>query len=227
MAVQVICDTESEVPKGLTAVAKDGKFVVAALPDGWAVEDVKQLKSALTFAREERDKAKQAAEKFQGIEDPEAARKALEDVKAGRVKTNEQVEAFRTALQTEAAKAKQEADLARGELRTERTQSTIMKAMGDTGMKTKFRAIVEGRARWEKNGDGKEHLVFVGDDGKPFLNQRGDLGTAEEFVTSLQKPYPEAFEVISVGGAGAHGGRKLDPNASPASLAGIRAGQTS
>lgn len=117
MPFRLVADSLNDLPEGLRDAAKQegSVFVVAGLKDGWAIEDVKGLKSALVEARSERDAAKAAAKAFEGL-DPAAAaeaREALEKLKAGQLKGSKEIDEWKAAVEKKVAdeRAKLEARL--------------------------------------------------------------------------------------------------------------------
>ncbi len=232
MPLILVADKDSELPEALRPLAKQegGKFIVArdSWPDGWDLQDVKGLTSTLGKLKQEGREKDAKLLAYAGIEDPAKALKAMEDVDNGRVRTKDEVAALVKQHEDKLAKAEAALALKGDELREEIKGNRVREAMGDAGMKSKYAETVKSRARWTKNGDGKEHLTFVDDAGKLAINSQGDPMTATEFVASMQKGWPEAFEVQGPGGAGSRGtngdagvrgtNKKMDPNASPAAL---------
>lgn len=79
MAIKAIVTKLDDAPEALREhyAEKDGKFYLAVEPvDGYALEDVSGLKSALGAERTEREKLQAAVVKFKDI-DPDKAREAL------------------------------------------------------------------------------------------------------------------------------------------------------
>lgn len=127
IAYTLTADSLDELAEPLRAAAKEvgGKFVVNGLPEGFAVENVKGLRSALQTTREERDAEKAAAKAFReaGLT-PEQAKEAAEaymQKKAGKLTSNEELAAFKKQLEdkfaNDSASIKKGLDEAEAELR--------------------------------------------------------------------------------------------------------------
>jgi hypothetical protein len=216
VALTIQADKLEELPEALRALAKEqsGKHAVAwdAMPEGWALDDVRALRKALQDERHNRSELEKKLRPFDGIEDPAAARDALEKVKAGSLKSAKDIEDFKSSLTQ-----KFDADMKSSRAETEKLRlanrelrfqgdviGQIAKAEGDPKY---LLPIVREMARWETNGSsGTEELKFYGPDGKVLMSQRAgsaDAMNAEELMGVLQKEYPAAFNRRDAGGSGA------------------------
>lgn len=117
MPFRIVADSLEDLPEGLRPAAKNegGKFIVAELGQGWAIEDVAALKAAHERVLKERNEFRAVAKAFDGIA-PEAAaeaREALEKLKAGQLKGSKEIEDYKSAVEKKMAeeRAKLEARL--------------------------------------------------------------------------------------------------------------------
>ncbi len=213
MVLILTADALDEIPEGLRNDAKqEGAKFVANLKQGWAVEDVSKLRQALQAERNGRSDAEKKLKAFEGIEDAEAAREALEKVKTGGLRSAKEIEEWKREATERHAKeiaaAKTAAEQARLEARTVKFERDIHKALTKHKGDPKYLLpVIERMARWEKNGDGNEHLVFVGDDGRVRVSQKSVTAEpmdADELVEVLKPEYPAAFLVPGTGGSGAN-----------------------
>lgn len=227
-------------------VEKDGKFVLdVATVNGWALEDVKGLKSALSAERKGKRDAVQHLKAFGDYDEAlDTFEPAVDATEYGRMKT--QLEKLKDAKPDEKAKAEREAwekqvlDKHAGELKTRDGMVTelnahlqkhlvlgaaataIGKHKGDVDL---LMPHVRASARLEKNGKGDYAVKVVGPDGNPLVSQKsGETGdmTIDEYVgTVLKDRFPAAYEGTgssgtgAMGETGAGGKSRIDPNLSP------------
>jgi predicted HicB family RNase H-like nuclease len=107
MPFRIIADSLTDLPEGLRDAAKQNgdKFVVEALKEGWAVEDIAALKNAHERVLKERNQYRDTLKHFDGIDPAKAAeaREALESVKAGKVSGNKELEEYRKSVEAKMA----------------------------------------------------------------------------------------------------------------------------
>lgn len=117
MPFRIVADSLTDLPEGLRQAAKQSgdKFVVESLADGWAVEDVGELKRAHERVLKERNEYRSVAKAFDGIDPAQAAaaREALEKLQAGQLKGSKEIDDFRQSVEKKMAeeRAKLEAKL--------------------------------------------------------------------------------------------------------------------
>src|SRR5688572_3264258 len=182
----IVADTAEELAEPLRKVAqqKDGKFVVAGLPEGFAVEDVRGLRSTVGKLRQEIDaneppvKALQAA----GITKPEdigAAVDALSKVKAGSLKTNDEIERFKADASTKHAN-ELTAERTKLEKRTKQTNELLVRgrlapviaAKGGSRAIDAILLLASQSIRVKEDAEGNLSPVIVGHDGQPRLTKK-------------------------------------------------------
>lgn len=217
----------------------DGKFILGVEEvDGWALDDVRGLRSGIQSARATAKEAKDKLEAYAGM-DPTEAKNAIEAVSrqaaAGddveekirekyiaRERTREEkhlAEVQKLAAAVEDRKRKHHA----AEL--ERHVQDAIKA--HEGNELYIGHHVRQRVRVEEDDDGNLTFPVVGDDGKVLYSEKpgeNKLMTAEELVGTKFKSDPrwiDAFPGAQKRGTGAKGsdngsgGPRIDPNLSP------------
>lgn len=215
MPFRLVADKAEDLPEGLRAQAKQegDRWVVASLPEGWGVEDVSGLKSTLSAERTARKTAEKALTAYEGIEDAAAARSALEQMKAGSLKSAKEIEEFRKQLEEKVAAdlAKKDA-LAQGltkQLREVYVDKAIAEAIAkENGNLKLLLPVIRGAVKAETTADGTFAVAVVGEDGKELVSKAEGstkpMGIAE-FVSVLktQPEYKAAFSGSGAGGSGA------------------------
>jgi len=245
MALQLVADSISDLPEALRETAKpDGTRYVAQIPQGWAVEDVGGLRKALSDERANRKAAEARVKTFDGIDDAEAARDALERLRSGALKGSKEVDEFKLALQ---AKVKADLDKLAAEKAALETQlaetlidrdaaTAIARHKGKPALLT---PVLRQRIRLETNGDGRRHAVVLGEDSKPMVSRKAGSTApmgVDEFVEMLRDDadFRSAFDASGAGGSGAahtaggsaRGGHDLANLSPEAKLAHYHAGRS-
>lgn len=189
------------------------------LPEGVAIEDVSALRKALSAERKAVKELADRVASFEGIDDPNAARDALEKVRAGGAKTAKEIEEAKKALESkfaaDRAKLDQEMTAMESQLSQILLDGAITTAVATNGGKLPLLLPkIKQHAKVERASDGSRRVIVTGDDGKPLVTKASGsadpMGLAE-FITSL-KGDPEwgtAFNGSGVGGSGTgstHGG---------------------
>lgn len=213
MALQIVADKIDDLPEALREHAKEtnGKFAVAALPQGWALEDVTGLKSSLADERKQRKDFERMAKAFEGIDDAEAARSALEQMRAGSLKSSKEIDTWKVEVEKKVMADRKALEGERDGYRTQLEQSLIERDAYEAitkagGIPRLLMPLVRSAARIERNGDGKLHLSLVGEDGKPLITKKAgssDGMSLVEFVETL-KSQPDCKGAFN--GSGATGG---------------------
>lgn len=217
MAIMIVADSVDEIPEALRkdAAAANGKFTIA-IPAGWAVEDVKGLKTALQAERGARQKAETSLAAFDGIDDAPAAKEALEKLRAGGLKSSKDIEEFKATVEKkfgdERAKLQAERDALRKSLESEVVEKAAIAALTAKGGGKSLRALlplVKQAIRVEHAADGKLKVTLADDKGSPLVTRKSgstDPMAIEEFVDTLRESadLKALFEASSAGGSGAH-----------------------
>lgn len=175
-------DTQDAIPEPLRAeyTEVEGKFVlkVDELPEGFAIENVTGLKSAL---KKERENGRTLAERLAAIEGG-----GTEEMKKLSGKVND--------LDTQTRKL-------RAELQAERltnlTTEAIFEAKGNPAL---LRPVLEKRIKIDENGKPQ----VIDDTGQPLLNKAGEPVSVRDFVFALREipTYQGAFSGSGASGAG-------------------------
>lgn len=241
--VQITADALDELAEPLRAHAKqgeDGKFAIDSLPDGYSIEDVKGLKSALTTERDARKKLADSVKSFEAAgltaDVATAAAEAYQKMVAGDLKSNDAIEEFKRAIETKHAEEMSSLqgryDTRTGELRKlliDGKLSPIVAAKGGSDAMDAVLTLARQRIQVEEGEDGTLRPVVVGDDGKPALSPK--VGSTEpmsfeELVEDMRSSKVTAglFKVQESGGSGSksqtpgggrtaadEGGNKLSP----------------
>lgn len=215
MAFRIVADKSDELPEGLRAHAKQegDRWVVSSLPEGWGIEDVSGLKQTLSAERTQRKAVEKSLAAFEGIEDAGAARQALEQMKAGSLKSAKEIDEFRKQLEEKVA-----ADLAKKDQLTSGLTKQLREIMVDkaiteavakeNGNLKLLLPVIRGAVKAETTADGMLAVAVVGEDGKELVSKAEGstkpMGIAE-FVTVLkaQPEYKAAFGGSGIGGSGA------------------------
>jgi hypothetical protein len=218
MPFRLVADSLSDLPEGLRDAAKQegSVFVVAGLKDGWAIEDVKGLKSALVEARSERDAAKAAAKAFDGL-DPAAAaeaREALEKLKAGQLKGSKEIDEWKAAVEKKVAeeRAKLEGKLTArtAALRERMIQGELAPVVAKLGGAEAMDAIMtlaKQHIRIDEDDAGNLKHSIVDASGKPRLAKKSgssDPMGFEELIAEMRDASSTRglFKAPAAGGSG-------------------------
>lgn len=176
---RIEADSADELAEPLRKVAKqDGnKFVVSALPEGFALEDVRGLKSAHEAEKARRREAEELAKQFveAGLtrEKAKLAAEALSKMEAGSLKSSNEIEAWKA----EASKKHAEELSSRDQKLAKRGQALreqlvrgrlapIVAAKGGSESMDAIIALAERNIRVEEDSEGNLIPTVVGDDGK-------------------------------------------------------------
>lgn len=233
-------DKLNDIEKGHYKEGSNGIFGLDVDPvDGWALEDVQGLRSALQSERNERSKLDGRLSSFSKIEDPKKALEALQKVKEMEKWTPEEEVQKKIDAQIASMKAKYEGDLSEANTRNEQTQKEFEKyvkreaavaAISRVAPKSVSLLLphVLDRLGVVQEGDKRSVYVF-GDDGKPKISQKpGNTGsmTPGELLESMAKEsdFSPAFPGSGATGSGATGSENgastsrngIDPNLPPA-----------
>lgn len=228
MALRITADSLDELPEGLRAKAtqEGGAYVVAGLSDGWAIEDVAGLRGALQSERGARNLMQKLTDalgyQFDGATggwsktgvDPREAVEAMEAVRSGKVKSNDEIERYRESIrETFAAEKKaleKERDSIRSQLENVIVRDAAYQALTTAGAVSPkvMLPMLQSMARVERDGAGNLVPVLYDDTGKPILSRKaganGAAATFDEFVDTLRgsDEYRPLFNAKSTGGSG-------------------------
>lgn len=225
ITVTLTADSADELSEPLRKVAKEvsGKFVVSGLPEGFAVEDVKGLRSTVQTLRNELNTEKsKLGQQLQPFLDagltPEQAKDAADALgrfKAGSLKTNTEIEEFKKAAiekhtkelasskaELESAVRELEENLIRGEL------APVIAAKGGADAMDAIMTLAKQNIRVVKDqSTGKRRLVVVSPDGSVMTTKKA--GSLEpmgcgEFIDGMRESQSlkGLFAVRNTGGSG-------------------------
>ncbi len=227
MALKAILDTVDGLPADVAkeyTKSTDGKFVLQVTPvNGFALENVDGLKTALGKERENVRQLTEASKAFEGL-DAAKARDALTKVAemanwTPEQKVKEQMEALKSQILDAAGKEK----------------ATLQKKLDDLTKQLQNSLItsnaVQALAKHKAKGDGKLLLPHVerqvrmretdsgfvvevvDDNGNVRVNGQGRNLTIEELVESMKKSddFAPGFEGTGATGSGASGGGSGKP----------------
>ena len=156
--------------------------------------DVTGLKKALESERGIKGDLEKKLKQFDGIENPEEARKALEALKQNKDKKLIDEADITKAIQEATGKIQKErieplevekqliTEQLREVLINERLTKELITARVKPGLQTGALLILSQRVDVIKNSNGKYSVVVKGDDGKPRYTPSGNPMTLEEFV---------------------------------------------
>lgn len=202
----------------------DGNFQLAVTGvDGYELENVAGLKKVLEEAKDERGQLKDKLKVFEGIEDPKAARKAIEDLAKLRDEISgwEPPEKWKATMDEREAqlieKTKKEKDELQGEL--DSTVEQLKKVLIDAEAAAAINAAegnvalltphVRATTRMEKdaNGDYVARVIDLETGRQRISLERGstDPMGIKELVETMKTTYPEAFKGTNQGGSGSPG----------------------
>ncbi len=216
MALRIVADSAADLPEPLRAAAKagtDGKVTVEALPEGWAIEDVGGLKRTLSEERTTRKALEKTVAQFEGIDDAAAAREALTQMKAGKLKSSAELEEFRKQLEAKVGADLAKKDQALSALTKQLTEQLVdgaaLKAIAEAGGNPKLlMPILRSAVKAEMDASGTLAVTLHDEQGKQLVSTAagatGPMGIAE-FVSQLrgQPEFKAAFAGSGTGGSGA------------------------
>lgn len=218
MPVSLIADSVDEIPEALRANAKEsgGKWHVAALPAGYAVENVQGLKNALVEERTARKAAEAEAKKIEALpKDADVSElvKAYEAMKSGTLKSSKEIDEFKSALEGKTAaqikaamdaKAKADAQLSKMLV-----DGQLMQALAAAGFGKHAQLLtpmLRERMVTEDHGDTKR-VVLKDEQGRVMISKKpgnNDPMDIAELVAGLrdQPEYKMLCETKPTGGTG-------------------------
>lgn len=218
MPVTLIADSPDELPEALRAVAKEqgGKWHVASLPAGFAVENVQGLKNALAEERTQRKAAESAAKRWADLPDdadPSEVKRAFDAMKAGTLKSSKELDEFKAALEGKtkaqidaamAAKAKADAQLSKLLVDGQLTQALAAAGFGKHAHI--LTPMLRERIAVEDSGDTKR-VVLKDEQGRVMISKKpgnNDPMDIAELVAGLreQPEYKMLCETKPTGGTG-------------------------
>jgi hypothetical protein len=220
MSLPAIVDSLDGLSEDIAKEYKDngkGKFILDVTPVGTvALEDVGGLKSSLMKERKEREIAVNALKKFEGIEDPEAAKEALtklDEVKNW--KPDEKVEQMMKARTADlVTKHKKELDAKDTEFNS--VEKQLQKHLIDDAI---TKAVIAEKGKVNilsphlrahvkmKNVNGIRVPSVVDEAGNERVNNSGNLMTIQELVSEYKanEEFAVAFEATGTTGSGGGG----------------------
>lgn len=218
MPFRIVADSLTDLPEGLRQAAKQSgeKFVVEALADGWAVENVQGLKRALEEEREASAAAKARAKAFDGLDPAQAAaaREALEKLQAGQLKGSKEIEDWRLSVEKKMAeeRAKLEAKLnartaalrdrmVKGEL------APVVAKMGGSESMDAILTLAQQFVRIDEDADGNLKHSIVDAGGKPRVTKKSgssDPMSFDELIAEMRDASSTRglFKAQATGGSG-------------------------
>lgn len=224
ITVTLTADSPDELSEPLRKAAKEngGKWTVSGLPEGFAVENVAGLRSTVKALRDELNAEKAKAGQYQAFDDaglkPESARdaaEALQKVKTGALKGNDEIEAWKKAAsdkyaadlaqqkrELEAANAELEENLVNGQL------APVIAAKGGSESMDAIRILARQSIRVVKDEKtGKRRLAVVSPDGSVLTTKKAgsiDPMGLDEFIDGMREsPVTKGlFTVRNAGGSG-------------------------
>ena len=218
MPFRIVADSLEDLPEGLRPAAKNegGKFIVAELGQGWAIENVAGLRQALVEERETIGKLKAAVKAFDGI-DPAAAseaREALEKLKAGQLKGSKEIEDYKASVEKKMAeeRAKLEGKLnartaalrermIRGEL------APVVAKMGGGEAMDAILTLASQHVRIDEDDAGNLNHSIVDASGKPRLTKKSGSSSPmgfDELIAEMRDASSTRglFQAPAAGGSG-------------------------
>lgn len=254
MGILIVADSAEDLPEGLRASAKqteNGKYQVTSLPEGWGLENIKGLVKSLGSERGARKllsdklaefgwKLSEAGDKWtaEGL-NHEEARKAVEAMQSGTIKTNKDLDALKAQL-AQAAEAREKGLLAErdalfAEL-SERVTSDAALALTKHGANPEslelLVSLAKQRTKVEKGPNGKHRAVIVGDDGERLYSTKSGAAGADmsfdEWAEKLRGTpgFKPLFQAKQAGGSGSSSqsggtGRVVDQGSAKLSARGL------
>ena len=230
MALKAVYESAESIPEGMSELyaENDGRYILQVEPtEGYALEDVSGLKSALSATRTEATQAKQELKKFADI-DPNEARKAQERLKelleatdGGDVektveaKVQSKVDQIVAKHQEELAAREREVQELTGTvdqvLRKQVATAAISAAKGSVDL---LLPHVIANTRVQKGEDGQFRVDVVDANGNARIaDAKGNNMSIEDLVAEMRSSdvFGRAFEGTGNAGSGApakrsHGG---------------------
>lgn len=231
--VRIVADDASELGEQLRDNAKqvDGKWVVDGLPEGFAIENVKGLRSALQAERAQRKDLEGRLQPYvdAGLEpdDLPTAAEALQKFKAGQLRSSDDIERYRAEIQkkatTEIEGLKTVLDKKNAALRAATIQQQLSRIIAAKGGQEAIDAIMtlaERRIQVNEDAEGNLVPVVVGDDGRtPALTKKAGstdpMGLDELIDAMRDSPATRGlFKVQVAGGSGSNSQASGRPAAS-------------
>lgn len=221
MPITIVADSLEELAEPMRKVAqqKDGKFVVTALPEGFALEDVRGLKSTVQTLRQENKEKDAVLRSFldAGLTAEEAAKAAdaLSKSKAGTLKSSAELDAWKAQAEekfkTDAQKLQDRLSKRTDRLRNELVRgklAPIVAAKGGANAMDAILTLAERYIRVEETAEGDLIPIVVGTDGKTAALTKKS-GSMEQMgfdeLVDLMRESPQTkglFEVKAAGGSG-------------------------
>jgi hypothetical protein len=217
---RIAADTADELAEPLRKIAKqvDGKFVVDALPEGFALEDVKGLKSTVQKLRGEAEEAKALAKTFAeaGLtaEEAKTAAEALGKMKAGQLKSTADLDAWKQGVEAkygdERKKVEDKLSKREKQLRKQLIDNAATSALVKSGGGNSLRVLlplVRNTADVIETSDGELRVVLKDESGRTIMSKKsddhGDM-TIEEYVGTLREAadLKSLFVIPQAGGSG-------------------------
>jgi hypothetical protein len=217
--LKAIIESMDSVPEGLREhyTEKDGKFVLGVeAVNGYALEDVTGLKTALGKERSSRESLEKAVAKYKDI-DPEKAREAmtklaeLADIdpkKEADKLAQAKVDAIKSQLldgHTKELKARDETLATyRGQIEKLLIDSAATAALAEAkGSVDLLLPHIRSAAKVVEK-DGGFAVEIVGPDGSPKVNSKGDTMTIKELVAEMRNSevFGRAFDATGQSGTG-------------------------
>lgn len=224
IVVSITADSADELSEPLRKIAKEsnGKWVVQGLPEGYAVEDVKGLRSAKQHVQNELNETKSKLGQFQAFLDagltPEQAKEAadaLGKLKAGQLKGNDEVEAFKKAASEKYAsevaglkKSLEDRDAELAETMIRSRLAPVIAARGGSESMDAIMTLARQNIRVVPDPATKKlRLVVVASDGAVMTTKKvGSMDPMgeEELIDGMRESpaLKGLFQVRQVGGAG-------------------------
>lgn len=229
MPITIIADQAEELAEPLRKNAKqgaDGKWVVSALPDGWAIDDTGGLRKSLGSERAARKALAERLKEFgwvlsedgskwtEGIE-PGKALSALEALKTGGLKSSKEIEDYKAEIAKQAEQLKatlgSERDRYRAQLEQTLVEQQAVALLAKHGGSKSLRALlplVKAAARVEESADKTMRVSLYDEKGRQRFSQKQGANGApmdlEEFVEELRgsQDLKALFEAKAAGGSG-------------------------
>lgn len=221
ITVSIIADDPNELSEGLRKHAKevDGKWQVASLPEGYAIEDVGGLRKSLQAERAARKEADAMLKPFLeagiAVDDVPTAAEALQKFKAGALKSSDDIERFKAEI------SKKHADelSKRDQLLQKRTQTLrdqlvrgrlapLIAAKGGSKAMDAILTLAEKHIQVQEDQEGNLVPLVVGSDGRtPLITKKvgstDPMGFDELIDTMRESQVTKGlFEVSAAGGSG-------------------------
>jgi hypothetical protein len=197
--LRIVADKLDEIPEGLRENAKqvEGQgFVVQSLKEGWGIEDFSGLRKMLTDERQGRKAAERSLAAFDGLlpDEASAARDALDQFKAGKLRGAKELDEWKTSYEAKVKdeRSKLESKLAK---RTEALRERMLRgelapviaAKGGAEAMDAILTLAQQHVRFEETADGDIKTSLVGKDGKPMLTSKTSSGEEAGFDELIEQ----------------------------------------